>query len=137
MIPVARRDPQLAIVDVWRDHLLVAPLAVLLADEVNESVVDVGSMGKEKTTSRAQLMEKIQLLLAPQLAMVSLRSFFLELLPLLELLGIRERYPVDTLQRFGLTLPFPISGRVLEERDSQSITTLYKPLPLPSLLQLP
>lgn len=48
MIPVARRDPQLAIVDVWRDHLLVAPLAVLLADEVNESVVDVGSMGKKK-----------------------------------------------------------------------------------------
>ncbi len=42
-------------------------------------------------------MEEVQVMLLPQLPVVSLGSFFLELLPLLELFGVREGDAIYTL----------------------------------------
>lgn len=87
---MTRGDPQFAIVDIRRDHFLVASLAILSSDEVHQSVVDVGTMGEEKTAARTQFVEEEEILLTTQLAMISLSSLFLVVLPFLELFGIRE-----------------------------------------------
>ena len=50
---MSRRDPQLAVVDVGRDNLLIASLAVLLADELDQSIVDVRPTRKKETATGA------------------------------------------------------------------------------------
>jgi hypothetical protein len=60
---VSRRDPELAVVDVGGDDLLVASLTVLPTDELDQRVVDVGTARKEETAARAKLMEEEQLLI--------------------------------------------------------------------------
>ena len=70
MFPVARADPELAVVDVGGDHFLVASLTILTADELNQGVVDVGSLGKEEAAARAELVEEEQLLLLVVCVMV-------------------------------------------------------------------
>lgn len=69
---------------------MVSPLAILFPDKLHQDVVDVGTTREEETAARTQLVEEEKVLLTPQLAMVSLGSFFLEVLPLLELLSVRE-----------------------------------------------
>lgn len=90
MCPVARCDPQLAVVDVGGDHLLVASLPVLSSNELHECIVDVSTAREEEAAARTQLMKEEQFLVTPQLAMVSLCSFFLKMFPFFELLTIWE-----------------------------------------------
>lgn len=113
MLPVTRSDPEFTIEDIGRDNFLVASLAVLLSNELHQRVVDVCAARQEEAAARTQLVEEEQVLLPPQLAMVSLCSLFLEVLPFLELLGVRERDAVDPLQGLRIALPFPIGGGVL------------------------
>ena len=47
-------------------------------DKVDKLVVDVGSFGQEETAARTELMEEVELLLAAKLAVVTLRSLFLQ-----------------------------------------------------------
>lgn len=54
-------------------------------------------------------MKEEEILITPQLPMIPLGSFLLEMLPLLQLLRVWERYAVDTLQRLSFTLALPIS----------------------------
>lgn len=67
------------------------------------------SFGEEETAARTELMKEEEILITPQLPMIPLGSFLLEMLPLLQLLRVWERYAVDTLQRLSFTLALPIS----------------------------
>jgi len=58
MVPVSRSLPQFAVVDIWRDHFLVAPPVILYSNELNEGVVEVGPSRKEKAAARTQFMEE-------------------------------------------------------------------------------
>lgn len=129
MIPMSRCDPHLAVVDVGRHYLLISSLAILSSDKLYQRVVNVGTTREEKTAPRAQLMEEEEVLITPQLAMVTLGSFFLELLPLLQLLGVREGHAIDTLQRLRLTLALPICGGVLQQSKitPAHLTPAYTP----------
>ena len=51
-------------------------------------------------------------------AVVSLGRLLLEVLPLLELLGVGEGHAVDALQGLGVRLTLPVGGRVLQQADS-------------------
>ena len=57
------KDPELAVVDVWGDHFLVASLTVLPTDELNQGVVDIGTARKEETAARTKLMKEVELLI--------------------------------------------------------------------------
>ena len=78
MVPMARSFPQLWIIHVGGDDLLEAALPVLLLDELQQLVVDVGALGLEKAGARWQLVEKEELLLDAQLSVVTLSCLFLE-----------------------------------------------------------
>ena len=65
VIPVTGRLPQLGIVNVGRDDFLKTPFPVLFPDEFDETIVNEGSFGLEKTGSRTQFMEKEELLFFP------------------------------------------------------------------------
>ena len=60
---MSRGDPKLAVINIRRDHFLIAPLAVFSADKIHESVVDVSSTRKEETAARAKLMKEEELLI--------------------------------------------------------------------------
>jgi hypothetical protein len=55
---------------------------------------------------------------------ISLGRFLLERLPLLQLLRVRERDAVDTLQRLGLGVSFPVGGRILQFNNESQDQTL-------------
>ena len=95
--PVSRGDPQLAVEDIGRHHFLIAPLPILALDKIHQGVINVCSFGQEEAAARTQLVEEKQILVTSQLAMVSLGRFLLEMLPLLELFGVREGHAIDTL----------------------------------------
>jgi len=67
-------------------------------------------------------MEEEQLLLATDLAVIPLGRLLLQLLPLLELLGIGERDAVDTLQSLSVGLALPVRGGVLGDLQSLYLT---------------
>ena len=113
VFPVSGGHPELAVVDVGRDHLLVAPLAVLLSDELHQHVVDVGASREEEAAAGTQLVEEEELLFPPQLAVVSLGGLLLEHLPLLQLLLVREGDAVDPLEGLSVRLALPVGGGVL------------------------
>ena len=62
VLPVPRPDPELAVVDVWRDNLLVPTFAVLTANELDQGVVYVGTFGEEEAAARTELVEEEQFL---------------------------------------------------------------------------
>ena len=113
VIPMTGRLPQLGIVNVGRDDFLETPFPVLFPDEFDETIVNEGSFGLEKTGSRTQFMEKEKLLFFPQFSVVSFGRLFLELPPFFELLVVRKGNPVDSLQGFSLSVALPVSSRVL------------------------
>eukprot|EP01136_Pigoraptor_vietnamica_P037807 Opistho-1_new@106270 len=117
MLPVARRLPQLRVVHVRRDDLLEAALHILAPNQCNEFVVNAGPVRQEEAAAGAQLVEKVQLLLLANLAVVSLGRLLLQLLPLGELLGVRERNAVHALQRLGLSVAFPVRSRALCDHE--------------------
>mmetsp|Transcript_19999 Transcript_19999/g.47643 ORF Transcript_19999/g.47643 Transcript_19999/m.47643 type:complete len:307 (+) Transcript_19999:625-1545(+) len=69
---VPRDLPQLQVVHVRRDHLLVVALEVLSLDEVDQLVVDPGPVREPEAAARAELVEEEELLLGSDGAMVSL-----------------------------------------------------------------
>lgn len=99
MGPVARGDPEFAVVHVRGDDLLITSLAVLLPNEAHQRVVDVSSARQKEAATRTHLMEEEEVVFFAELAMVSLGRLLLQELPFLELLGVREGDAINPLQR--------------------------------------
>ena len=76
---VARRVPEVEVVDVRRHDLRVLAEPVLVLDEGDEAVVDARAVGLEEGGSGAQLVEEEELLRAADLAVVALRGLREEL----------------------------------------------------------
>eukprot|EP00050_Salpingoeca_kvevrii_P006220 m.288086 g.288086 ORF g.288086 m.288086 type:complete len:548 (-) comp11898_c0_seq1:182-1825(-) len=106
--PVARRLPELAVENVGGDDLLEAAHLVLAADKVDERVVDVGAVGREKAAAGAEVVEEKELLVAANLAVVALCGLLLDDLPLLEELRVGKGDAIDALERLGLGLALPV-----------------------------
>ena len=53
MLPMARSDPELAVVNVGRYDLFEPSLAIFRFYKVHQCVVDVGAIGQEETAARA------------------------------------------------------------------------------------
>jgi hypothetical protein len=82
VVPVARRLPELGVVDIGADNLAKASLPVLLLKEVCELVVYVGSLGLEEAGPGAQLVEEEEILFTTKLAVVAFRSLLLKIKPI-------------------------------------------------------
>ena len=90
VIIVTTDSPQVQIEHIRTYHFSVATIVVLLTNELNQTVVDIGSMRQEEAATRTQFMEEEEILLFTQTTMIILLSLFLLLLPFLQLLGVRE-----------------------------------------------
>ena len=99
VLPMSRSLPQLGVVHVRSDDLLVITLPVLLPEKVKESIVNACAMRQEETTSRAELVEKEKFLVLSNLSVVSLCGLLQEFLVFLELLLVWETDTIYTLQR--------------------------------------
>ncbi len=78
MLPMATGLPQLGVVHVRRDHLGEASAPVFVTHQGHQLIVDVGASGQEEAAARRQLMEEEEFLIHSDLAMVALRSLFLQ-----------------------------------------------------------
>jgi len=108
--------PELEIVHIRCDHLLVVALEVLLADEVDELVVDSRAVREPEARARRELVEEEELLRGSDRAVVALLGLLDAKNVLLELLLVRERYAVHALQRVVRRLALPVRCRVLHHR---------------------
>ena len=110
--------PQIQVEHVGGDHLRVATHVVLLADELHQLVVDVGSVREEEAGAGAQLVEEEEVLLLSQHAVVVLLGLLHLLLPLLQLLGVGEGDSVHTLEGVVLSVTQPVAGAVLHHGEA-------------------
>ena len=69
--------PQLGVIHVGRYDLLEATLPILILDELEQLVVDVGALGLEKAGAGRELVEEEEVLLDAELTVVTLCSFLL------------------------------------------------------------
>lgn len=88
-------------------------LPVLLLQEGQQLVVDVGALWLEEARAWAELVEEEEVLMHPDLAVVPLGGLLLEQLPLLHQLVVGEGDAVDPLQGLGLAVALPVGGAVL------------------------
>ena len=121
---MARRHPEFGVVDVGRDDLLEASLSVFTSNELHELVVDHGAFGIEEAASWTELMEEEEVLLLTDLSVVTLGSLLLEVLPLLQLLGIWERDTVDSLQALAVRVALPVRRGVLGQSESLDLSRM-------------
>ena len=84
VLPVARALPELRVEELRSRDLVEPSLHVGLFQEVDEPVPDPGPMRQKDGVARGIGVEKPQLLLGADAAVVSLRSLLLELGPFLE-----------------------------------------------------
>jgi len=98
VLPVTRGLPELRVVHVGRDDLLVATLEVLLAHELDKGIVDPRSVREEEAASGAQVVEEEEFLVFADLPVVPLRCLSEECLILGQLLLVREGDTVDSLE---------------------------------------
>lgn len=82
-------------------------------NKLDEFVVDVRAGRVPKARAGRPLVEEEELVLSSELPVIALRRLLLQRLPLLELLLVRKRDAVHSLQRLGIRAPFPVGRRVL------------------------
>mmetsp|Transcript_8779 Transcript_8779/g.18552 ORF Transcript_8779/g.18552 Transcript_8779/m.18552 type:complete len:735 (+) Transcript_8779:385-2589(+) len=114
---VAGLVPEVEVVDVGGDDLVVAALPVVVLDEVDERVVDAGSVGQPEGGASGEVVEHDEFLLCGDAAVITLLCLLLVLLPNLQHLLVRERDPVHPLQRVVLRVSQPIRGAVPRGRE--------------------
>mmetsp|Transcript_31380 Transcript_31380/g.43544 ORF Transcript_31380/g.43544 Transcript_31380/m.43544 type:complete len:284 (+) Transcript_31380:1044-1895(+) len=114
VVCVAGGLPQLEVVDVGRDNLVILKLPVLLAQVLHEGVVDACTVGEEKGGARGEMVEEEELLLQPYHAVVALLCLLDAVLVLLHELDVREGnaiHPHESLL-LGVCAPERTRGRV-------------------------
>ena len=110
--------PQFQVEHVGRDDLRVATHVVLLSDKLDQFIVDVGSVREEEARARAQLVEEEEILLLTQHTVVVLLRLLHLLLPLLQLLGVREGNSVHTLEGVVFSVTQPVTGAILHHGET-------------------
>mmetsp|Transcript_4005 Transcript_4005/g.16005 ORF Transcript_4005/g.16005 Transcript_4005/m.16005 type:complete len:884 (+) Transcript_4005:169-2820(+) len=108
---VARGVPEVEVVDVGRDDLVVLAQPVLLADERDEPVVDARAARLEEGRPRRERVEEEERLRRADAPVVALRRLFHAFAPLDEVLLVGERDAVDALQRVVVGLAEPVRRR--------------------------
>mmetsp|Transcript_24387 Transcript_24387/g.77250 ORF Transcript_24387/g.77250 Transcript_24387/m.77250 type:complete len:588 (-) Transcript_24387:95-1858(-) len=114
---VARGLPQLEVVHVRRDDLLVAPEPQLPADELDKLVVQPTAERLEEARAGREVVEEKELLLDADRAVVALLGLLLQRLPLAELLLVGEGDAVHALQLVVARLAEPVGGRVFGQLE--------------------
>jgi len=104
--------PQVEVVNVGCDDLVIAAVPIECLDEINEFVVDACSMGKPEGRSRGQVVKHDKLLLLCDTPMVALFDLFLVLFPRFQHFLIWKANPVQSLQRVILGIAQPVGGRM-------------------------
>ena len=114
---MARGLPQLEVEDVGRHDFLVASDAILLLDQVDEVVIDPGSLWIHESTAWRKLVHIEQVLLSADVSVVSLGSFFLEVDPLVHLLLGGESDSVHSLKTIVFGFTEPVGAGVLGDLE--------------------
>mmetsp|Transcript_36162 Transcript_36162/g.70286 ORF Transcript_36162/g.70286 Transcript_36162/m.70286 type:complete len:649 (+) Transcript_36162:65-2011(+) len=117
VLVVPRGLPQVAVVDVGRDHLREAALAVAPADEGDQLVVDPRPVREEEAGPGRHRVEEEQPLLLADLAVIVLCGLLQKAHVLLEGLLVREGDPVNALHAVVLRVALPVRGGVLREGE--------------------
>mmetsp|Transcript_5067 Transcript_5067/g.9371 ORF Transcript_5067/g.9371 Transcript_5067/m.9371 type:complete len:558 (-) Transcript_5067:471-2144(-) len=107
VVGVAGDLPEVEVEDVGRDDFLVLVVPVLLADELDEAVVDTGSVGEEEAAAGGEMVEEKELMLDTQVAVVALLGFLDAVLVLFQELGLGEGDAVHTLQALAFDIAAP------------------------------
>jgi hypothetical protein len=68
---MARRVPQVEVVNVWRNDLIITTFPVLVSNEVNQLFVDASTMWKPEGTSWRQVVEHYKILLGGDTSVIS------------------------------------------------------------------
>mmetsp|Transcript_16660 Transcript_16660/g.40842 ORF Transcript_16660/g.40842 Transcript_16660/m.40842 type:complete len:383 (-) Transcript_16660:188-1336(-) len=110
---VPRGLPQVEVEDVGGDDLIVLVLPVLLADERDERVVDLGAVGQEEARTGRQRVEEEQLLVHADEAVVALLGLRDTQLVLLHQLVMREGDCVNPHQWVVLDVGAPVRTAAL------------------------
>ena len=121
VLVVAGDLEQLGVIDL-RGHDLVVPAAAVLLPEIREKpVVDDGSLRQEERGCRRERVEREELELPAELAMIPRPRVFQPLEVLVELLLRQERSAVDALEHRVLLVPLPVgAGRVRQLEDPEA-----------------
>jgi len=106
---VTRDLPKLKVVNVRGNDFLVATNTVLVSDQLNKLVVDLGTIGVEESTAWRHFEVMEEVLGSTDLTMVTLLSLFSEVDVLVELLLGRVSDTVDSLQTIISDLAQPVS----------------------------
>jgi len=101
--------------------LLIPALPIFLADVLDQRVVYPRAVREHERAARTEFVEKEQLLVATDLAMVALGGLSEILLVFGELLCIRERDAVDALQRVVRRITEEVGGRVLVKASAAEV----------------
>mmetsp|Transcript_63967 Transcript_63967/g.164651 ORF Transcript_63967/g.164651 Transcript_63967/m.164651 type:complete len:517 (-) Transcript_63967:590-2140(-) len=118
VLVVPRALEELRGVDVGRDDLVKATLAVLGTHELLELVVDPRTVAGPEAGARRDLrVEEEEVLLLADAAVIALLGLLEHLLVRLEQLRRREGHAIDALQRVVLSLAQPVGGRVLRDGE--------------------
>src|SRR6266536_3774136 len=121
VVVVVTGDPEeLGVENLGRDDLLVPPAPVLVAQVREQPVVERGSLRQKERGRRRERVEREEVELTAEPAMVA-RSRLLEAFQVsIELLLGQERRPVDALEQRFLLVPFPVgAGRVGQLEDAE------------------
>ncbi len=71
-------------IEVRGENLLITSSKVLVTHQVNQAVVDLGTMVEEERTTWSKLVEEKEALVLPKDSMISLHCFFLQTQMLLQ-----------------------------------------------------
>mmetsp|Transcript_36730 Transcript_36730/g.118502 ORF Transcript_36730/g.118502 Transcript_36730/m.118502 type:complete len:471 (-) Transcript_36730:417-1829(-) len=123
---VARGLPQLEVVHVRRDDLLVAPEPQLAADELDKLVVQPTAERLEEARAGREVVEEKELLLDADRAVVALLGLLLQRLPLAELLLVGEGDAVHALQLVVARLAEPERGRRLRDGEGLHLARVWE-----------
>ncbi len=110
-------------------------MMIVYLDEIDQRVVNAGTVWQKETASWTQLMEKEQLLLPSDLAVIAFGGFFQELLVRRHFFRGRKRNTINTLQRVVLGVSQKIRRRVLGNCKSLDTTGIRNMRPITQVNQ--
>jgi hypothetical protein len=125
MVVVSGDAPQIQIEHVWRHDLRVPTPDVLRADVGNQAVVNVGASGHEERGAGRQIVEKEQVKLIAQHAVVTFLRLLQAVQVLLHQLLVREGHAINALQAVVRLLAQPVRRGVVQHLKGLDTTRVW------------